>query len=114
MSLQDDRAELAAALSTVEGVTGHPYRPRVLTPGAGWPLLGRLERGPAYDCEATWRVVVILPSDEIRASEAFDAWHEPISDALTDVAHVDRIEPGLVATDAGDLEAMMITVRREA
>lgn len=114
MSLIEDRQAIADALSTVEGVTGHTYRPRTLPAGTSWPLLQTLNRGPAYDFEATWRVVVILPGDEIRASEWFDAHHEAVAEALTDVGHVDPIEPGLVATDAGDLEAMFLTVRREA
>jgi len=114
MSLAGDREEIAAALSTVEGVTGHQYRPRTLPPGTAWPLLERLDNPMALDFQATWRVVVILPADEQRASEWFDAHHELVTDALAPVGHVDRIEPGLVATDAGDLEAMFLTVRREA
>jgi hypothetical protein len=114
MSLTGDRQELADALSTVDSVKGHPYRPRTLPPGTAWPLLGELERGPAYDFAATWRVVVILPDDERRASEWFDEHHEQIADAVTNFGHVERIEPGLVRTEAGDLDAMFLTVRKEA
>jgi hypothetical protein len=114
MSLTGDRQALADALTAVDDVTGHRYRPRTLPPGTAWPLLQGLDRGPAFDFEATWRVVVILPGDEQRASEWFDAHHEQVADALADFGHVDRIEPGLVATDAGDLEAMILTIRREA
>jgi hypothetical protein len=114
MSLTEDRQEFADALSSVDDVTGHPYRPRTLPTGAAWPLLQGLDRGPANDYETTWRLVVILPSDEVRASEWFDAHHEPITEALADIGYVDRVEPGLVATDSGDLEAMFLTVRREA
>jgi hypothetical protein len=114
MSLVGDRQELAAALSAVDDVQGHAFRPRTFPAGAAWPLLQGLERGPANDFAATWRLVVILPSDEVRASEWFDAHHELVADALDQIAYVERIEPGLVATDSGDLEAMFITVRREA
>lgn len=114
MSLQGDRAELATALSTADGVKGHRYRPRTLRAGAAWPLLEGLDRGPAYDFAATWRVVVILPGDEVKASEWFDEHHELLADALASFGYVERIEPGIVATEAGDLEAMFLTVRREA
>lgn len=114
MSLQGQREAIAAALDTVDDVKGHPYRPRTLPPGTAWPLIGQLERGPAHDFEATWRIVVVLPGDEIMASKWFDAHHEDVADALADFGHVARIEPGLVQTDAGDLEAMFVTVEREA
>lgn len=114
MSLVGQRAALATALSTVDDVTGHQYRPRTLPPGTAWPLLGQLEAGPAHDFLATWRVVVVLPADEITASKWFDAHHEDLADALADFGRVTRIEPGLVQTDAGDLEAMFLTLEREA
>lgn len=114
MSIVGDRAALAAALTAVDGVTGHEYRPRTMPPGTAWPLLQRLQRDDAPDFEASWKVVVILPGDEIQASKWFDAHHEDLSEGLADFGYVDTIEPGLVATDAGDLEAMILTIRREA
>lgn len=114
MSIAGDRAEIAAALSSVDDVTGHQYRPRTLPPGTAWPLLQRLDTVQANTFQATWKVVVILPGDEISASKWFDAHHEPIADGLADFGFVDAIEPGLVQTDSGDLEAMFLTVRREA
>lgn len=92
----------------------HKFRPRTMPTGTAWPLLEGLDNPEAGAFQATWRLVVILPSDEIRASEWFDAHHEPIADALGDFGYVDRIEPGLVDTEAGDLSAMFLTVRREA
>ncbi|WP_250009132.1 hypothetical protein [Actinoplanes sp. M2I2] len=114
MSIVTDRQDLADALDPVAGVQGHKYRPRTLKTGDAWPLLDGLDRGPARDFEVTWRVVVILPADERRASEWFDEHHELVAEALEDFGYVERIEPGLVRTDAGDLQAMLITVRKEA
>lgn len=114
MSITGDRAAIVAALADVDDVTAHEYRPRTMPPGTAWPLLGRLQRGEAPDFEATWRVVVILPAEEIAASKWFDAHHEPIAEALLEFGFVDAIEPGLVQTDVGDLEAMFLTVRKEA
>lgn len=114
MSTAGDRQELAAVLSEIDGVKGFNYRPNVFTTGNAWPLLEVLDSPEAGAFQATWRVIVILPTDEVRASEWFDEHHEPISDALGDFGYVERIEPGLVATEAGDLQAMFLLVRREA
>jgi len=114
MSLSADRTELAAILSTVDGVHGFAYRPKVFTTGVAWPLLGPLERGPAADYLATWRVVIILPTDERDASDWFADHLEDITDALDQFAYVQLIEPGTVATEAGDKAAMFLTMSKEA
>lgn len=112
MSISADRQDLANALSGVDGVTGSKYRPAVLAPGAAWPLLESIDRD--RDMQVTWRAAIVLPRDERRASEWFDSHHEAVTDAIADFGYVERIQPGLIGTDAGDLEAMIITVRKEA
>lgn len=114
MSMTADRAAIAAALSTVDGITGSAYRPTVLDQGAAWPLISRLTRGPARDYRVTWRVAVVLPADERRAADFFDAHVDALTDALDDVAWVSGIEPGAVATGGGDLPCMIITMDRES
>lgn len=113
MSLVGDRAEIAAALSTVDGVKGYAYRPAVLRAGDGWPLLGPLERADGLSFTATWRVFVVLPQDEQAASEWLDARHEDLVDALEPAGFVDRIEPVELSTEAGGLLAIQITMRSE-
>jgi hypothetical protein len=109
------RAEIAAALSTVEGVTGFKFRPTGLKKGAAWPLIDRLDRDQVSGQFATtWRIAVILPEDEEKASEWFDSMHEPITEALEDLGYVDLIEPGALVTSEGDLPIMILTLRREA
>lgn len=108
------RQELADAVSTVDGIRGYEFRPTVLTAGVAWALRGELERGEALDFMASWRIVVVLPPGEQRASEFFDAKYKPLAEALEDLGYVERIEPTLIATDAGDLDGMLITLRREA
>lgn len=112
MSIAGDRAALAAALNTVPGVKAAVYRPVVLNAGAAWPLLESIDRD--RDMQVAWRAVIILPAEEARASDWFDSNHEAVTDALDEFAVVERLEPGLVATDAGDLQAMIITLRKEA
>lgn len=112
MSIAGDRQAIADLLSTVDGVTGSTYRPVVMSPGAGWPLLESVDRD--RDFQVRWRVVVILPAGERRASEWFDAHHEELAETLEEFGYVERLEPTSVETDAGDLDAALITVRKEA
>jgi hypothetical protein len=115
VSLQGDRAELAALLDAVNNVNGFPYRSKLMRDGDAWPLLGQLDNELAGAFQATWLVLVVLPKGEIAASEWFDAHHEPITDALLNAGFgVDRIQPATIDTEAGDRDGMMFTVRREA
>jgi len=114
MSLSADRAELAQILSTIDGVSGFAYRPKIMSSGNAWPLLGPLERGPADDYLATWRVVIILPTDERKASDWFANHLEDITDALDQFSYVERIEPYAVQTEGGDVNAMLLTMNKEA
>lgn len=108
------RQDLADAVSTVEGIKGYEFRPTVMSPGTAWPLRGPMQRGEALDFEATWMVVVVLPTGEQQASKFFDSKFEALADSLEDMGYVERIEPTSIATDSGDLDGMLITLRREA
>ena len=72
MSLADGRTELAGILSTVSGVAGHRYRPSAARSGDAWPLVESLDNEQVGAFQVTWRVVVVLPSDERAASDWFD------------------------------------------
>lgn len=113
MSLVGDRAAIAAALSTVDGVTGYRSRPTVFTPGDAWPLLGPLDRADGYSFTATWRVFLVLPNDEVKASEWLDAHVDALVEALLPVGYVDQIVPVSLTTEAGDQFAVQITMRSE-
>lgn len=115
MSLADDRTELATILSGVAGLKGHRYRPTSLNAGDSWPLVESLDNAIAGAFQVTWRVVVILPSDERAASDWFDQRWEMVADALLDeFGVVDRIQPAAVDTEAGAVSALLFTVRKEA
>ena len=114
MSLTGDRAAIAAALSTVDGVTGYAYRPTTPLQGDGWPLLGALDRADGTAFYASWRVWVLMPQDERAAADWLDSHHEGLVDALeASVGFVDRIEPVVLSTIAGDQFALQITMRGE-
>jgi hypothetical protein len=115
MSLSGDRQEIADALSTIDGVTGFKHRPKAYNAGDAWPLIEALDNPAGYALQATWRVVVVLPSGEQDALEYFDSMHEAVSDVLNEqIGFVERIEPGNLATEAGTRNVMILTVRREA
>lgn len=115
MSLSGQRAELAAILSDVAGVSAAAYRPRSLTAGSAWPQLVDLTRtAEVPDLAARWRVWVVLPAEEIAASVWMDDHVGPIDDALAEFGYVEQIEPVSIKTDAGDVNAVTFTIRREA
>ncbi len=110
-----DREAIAEALSTVEGVEGFSFRPTDLNDGDGFPLVVTLERGPGQNFQAVWKVVVVLPSDEVAGMEWFTDNFQAISDALEESdGIVDLIEPGIIDTEAGVRSCMILTYRNEA
>jgi hypothetical protein len=113
MSLVGDRQAIATALSTVDGVTGYVSRPKITKTGDAWPLLGPLDRAGGHSFTATWRVFVVLPQDELLASEWLDSHVDVLADALLPVGFVDQFLPVAVTTEAGDQLAIQITMRSE-
>lgn len=112
-ALAGDRAAIAAALSTADGVKGYAYRPTTPKPGDAWPLLGALERADGLAFTASWRVLVFLPQNEVTASEWIDIHHEDLVDVLAPVGFVDRIEPVVLSASGTDQYALQILMRSE-
>jgi hypothetical protein len=116
MTLPAARAEIAEILSTVDDVTGSAYRPSVLRQGSAWPLIGEIvrdEETPGF--MVTWRIVVILPGDEIPAAKWFDSHLDDIVETIDNSAwgYVSGVTPGLWESSGGPYPAMFITIRRE-
>lgn len=116
-NLNDFRSEVAVAINAISAstLTGYQYRPRTTSNGDVWALLDSIEREQVSgQYEVTWKVVVVVPSDEQSAMECFATWADDITDALEDLAYIERIEPGLLPSEAGDMNCMFLTLRREA
>lgn len=113
MSLAGKRFEIAAALSTVTGVTGHASRPAAAMPGDAWPLLGPMARGMGSAFEVTWLVRVLLPQDEIAAMEWLDAHWAGLFFALSPIGFVDSAIPVSLPVAGGEQFAFEITLRGE-
>jgi hypothetical protein len=110
VSLDQKRAEIAAALSTVADVTGWTQRPGVPNVGDAWPLLGPMDRADGDAFIVTWLVRVFVPQDEIAASSWWDQHWPPLYFALQPVGFVDRVAPVALAQDQLAFE---ITMRAE-
>lgn len=63
------RTDLAAAASTVAGITGHAYVVGDTDPGTVYPRLERIEYPNAFGGVAHWNVVLVLPQDYAEAEQ---------------------------------------------
>lgn len=114
MRLDTDRAALSALLSTVDTVTGYPYRPTVIADGDAWPRLPDLAReGGGLVWRPVWTVLVALSSDEQVASAWIDEHFGDLVAAVesTGRAWVDSAAPATLQTSAGDRLVLEITLR---
>jgi len=90
------RADIAAALSTVEGVTGEPLEPPTKGAGQAWPVWRDTETLNGCDAvTVNWYVYVVLPDGDINApADAADPLVLPLSRAIHATGlTVERWEP---------------------
>lgn len=115
MSLTGKRAQIAAALSTVDGVTGFERRPRGPRPGDAWPLYqGAARDGDTGLFAHTFAVGLMLPQDEAAADDWIDGHLESIADALARGAGwMEEAEPANFGTDTSPVYGLLITMRSE-
>lgn len=99
MSFTEVRGAIAQALSTVDGIEGHEYRPSPPKPGDGWVYHGSLVVDPSVgQMMRNFLVVVMQPQgNERAASEWFDTHWEDIAEVLVPHGYLDRVD--LVATE---------------
>lgn len=107
----ETRTAIAEALSTVDGVEGYPKRPSVPRTGDGWALWGGAERWEGGPFVTTWRIVIVLPSDEAAADEWVAEHLDDLIDALQRVSHIDRIDPALEKVAGNDAFRLQFTAR---
>lgn len=107
------RAAIAAALSSVDGVTGYVKRPTVLTPGDAVVYVESLDHMLGVVWQATWRIVLFLSADEGVAIEQLDTLFPGVCEALQPVVFPDSATPQLVTTEGGDMTAVVIIARSE-
>lgn len=112
---QDTRAAFAAALATVDGIQGYANRPDSIADGDAWPQWRGSEAKNAWVQLDTWVVFVALPNADITADAYADLHVQAIIDALVenDVMYCDSVQPGVMASEAGDIKVLLINGRSE-
>jgi hypothetical protein len=114
MSIATDRADLAELLSTVDGVTGHPYKPSAPTSGDAWPrrVEGVREMGLVW--RPTWEILVWLPADFRAADDWVDLHVADLIETLSGddaPGFVERWETGLMQTGTKDRPVLVIELK---
>ena len=107
------RAEIAVALTSVNGVKGYLYRPTTAKPGDAWPLLVSYDRADGFAFYVSWRVQIMLPADARAASDWIDQHVEALVTALQPVMYVDRLEPVGINADGSGQPFLEVSGRSE-
>lgn len=107
------RQRLADAVGTAAGVTAYVRRPTTPKTGDAWPLWDGADRGDGGAFMLTYRVRVMLPQDEVAASEWIDAHLDGLYDAIEPAAYVESFRPVAITASGGEQYALDITVRSE-
>lgn len=107
------RQDIADALSLVEGVTGHEFRPSVIGSGDAWPIIASLESAEGQDYITNWRVLVVLSGDEQTSAAQFVSLAPQLIDTLRPVVFVESVAPVTIQTSAGDIPGIQLTARSD-
>lgn len=115
------RAQIAAALSTVEGITGRAYEPGNKAPGFGWPVL-RAVTADGTLCapyRRTYDVFVLVNNNHADASvDAVEDLIEQVIEVLDPLGEFVEAAPALIQFDdnatAPGIRVQIITDAEEA
>lgn len=107
------REDLAAAASTVEGITVTPYFRQTTTTGQGCVRLDHTDYPDSLGGWDTWQIVVFMPQDTAVAEKYLEAKRGPLRDALAAHMIVRRITAGQLAIDTGTVPVVFIEGQRE-
>jgi hypothetical protein len=94
------RADIAAALSTVPGVTGHAIPPATATAGDAWPVWASTAFLTYTDFETAWDIYLLLPAADLDATvgEA-DPRVVEVAWALASVGVVTTVGPARIVAE---------------
>lgn len=106
MSLAE-RTPIAAALSAVDGVQGFAYRPKAARLGDAWPVWVSCAQVTPGIFETSWRVEILVPTDELRREEWIDERLQGLVDSLSEVLYVVSAAPGV----SSDTPALILTCK---
>jgi hypothetical protein len=116
MSIDVQKEAIAAALSTIEGITGYSGRPDALNPGDMFVRWGGWVRADGDAFLATWSATLVLPqgSEQDADAEAYRV-ADLIADALQPFMYVTEFAPTSIPTagSARGMFALTVTGRSE-
>lgn len=113
MSNATQRAALVAAADDVTvgafTVHAHTKRPSTMKAGDAWVRWRGAERSEAgLTFYNTWALIVLVSDDELVADNMADELGYALAGALEPVMSIDAITPVIVATSAGDMNAIQV------
>jgi hypothetical protein len=110
------REDLAAAASSVDGITVTPYLQQYSKPGRGYVRTAQLAPdtrfAPLY--VATWEVVIPLGQDHVQAEKLLDRWAVPLLVALAPHLRAVTLTPVSITYDEAQVDGLVINGTREA
>ena len=116
MTIAETKTAIAAAMSSIDGITGYPHRPHVLNQGDAFVRWGGWERADGAAYVSTYSVTLILPqgSEEAADARAY-AVADLIADALQPLLYVVSFTPTNVPIEGQPrgLFALTVTGRSE-
>lgn len=113
MGLSDARAEIVAALNSVDGVKAYDKRPSTPRQGDAW-LRWRAERDDdSGGFDVTWFIAVVTPQGEAAADAWIDDHLDDLLAALRPATYVTGYGPANLSTDASQVDGLLITTNRE-
>lgn len=107
------REDLAAAASTVDGVTAHPYFVQSTKPGHTFIRLERIDYPNPFGGICHWNVVVVLPQDTAAAEQYVEEKVPLVRAAIGEHAVVTSVVPQRLDTGSGVLPVAFINCHRE-
>lgn len=109
------RTDIAAAASTVEGITGHPYVVGDTSPGTLYPRIDRIEYPNPFGGVVHFNVVLVLPQDLAEAEQYLEQKLAPLKAALEEHLVLTTVQPQRLQLDGvGVLPVAFINGHREA
>ncbi len=108
------RQEIATALSSVDGITAHPYFVQATEPGTALVRLDRVEYPNPFGGVAHWNIVVLLPQDLEAAEKYVEDKVPAIRVAIESLIFVTQVRPQrLDLPGVGVVPCVFITGHRE-
>lgn len=108
------REDLAAAASSVEGISVQPYFNQTTKAGSGMVRMDRTDYPNVFGGIVTWQILVMLPQDIAQAEKYLEAKAPALVAALSEHMVVRTVAPQQIQIEGAQiLPALVISGTRE-